>query len=241
MQILIANCVDPNRGNYPGGHPGQWFMSAASGDVSRFHVWHALLDDIPPPAPWDGVFISGSPASAYDDRPWIARVARLALDEIEAGTPVLGVCFGHQLLAQALGGRVEKNPGGREVGTLPVELTELGAADPLFTGLPRAFPCFHGHSDAVTELPPGAECLASSVLTPVQSFRLGERVRGIQFHPEFTIDIVRYILARDAERLVEDGISAAEVEAGLAETPVARRVLDNFERYFIQDRATFAR
>lgn len=236
MQLLVVNCVNVTGLEYPGGHPGEWFRKAAGGDPARFAVWHVHRQETPPHGSYQGVILSGSPASAYQDLPWIARLIRSILSWAEEGTPMLGVCFGHQLLAQALGGKVERNPCGREIGTLPIHLTEVGRRDPLFEGLPERFDCMHGHSDFVSELPSGAEILAYSRMTPVQAFRLGERIRGIQFHPEFTSAIVKFILARDREALGREGLDESVILAQLREVPEARRVLANFERRFVQPR-----
>ncbi|MBE7557467.1 gamma-glutamyl-gamma-aminobutyrate hydrolase family protein [bacterium] len=237
MRVLIVNCVDYTRHNYPESHPGNWFARAAGGDPSRFTVWHAALEAHPPAGTYRGVIISGSPASAYDPEPWIARLADFIRQVVEKDAPLLGVCFGHQLIAQTLGGRVERNPRGRELGTLPVFLNEAGRADPLFAGMPAKFPCYHGHRDHVAAAPPGAECLAASALTPIQAFRLGRRIRAIQFHPEFTNDIVTFILQRDRQALEKEDISDRQVLAGLCDSPVARRILSNFESRFLQNGA----
>ena len=99
--------------------------------------------------------------------------------------PFLGVCLGHQMLADALGGRVERMAEA-EVGILEVELTEDGRADPLLAGLDRKVTCLQWHGCAVTELPEGGVTLASSDVCAIQSFRVGRHAWGIQYHVEQT-------------------------------------------------------
>src|SRR5207248_8736486 len=101
------------------------------------------------------------------------------------GLPVLGVCFGHQLLARAAGGDVVQNPRGREIGTVRVPLTEAGCKDPLFSWASGAeIEVQATHVNAVDHLPCGATVLASNENTAAQAFRLSETVAGVQFHPE---------------------------------------------------------
>src|SRR5688572_33354713 len=93
---------------------------------------------------------------------------------VEAGVHVLGICFGHQLLGQALGGRVERNPLGREIGTVTAEVL---AADPILSER-RPFTVNATHVDSVTELPPGAQVLARTARDPHSVLRFGPRAWG---------------------------------------------------------------
>jgi GMP synthase (glutamine-hydrolysing) len=150
---------------------------------------------------------------------------------------VLGVCFGHQLLARALGARVERHPRGPESGTVEVELTEAGAADPLFAGLPRRLAVQHGHEDHVAELPRGAALLASNAHTLVQAFAHGPHIRAVQFHPEF--DATRARAVAEAERVwleaARPGL-ADEVLGSIRETPEAARVVANWVDGYVRPR-----
>ncbi len=236
MRILIVNCEDAIGMAYPDGHPDAWFQRAAGGDPSRFAVWNACGCADPPAGRFHGVIVSGSFYSVYDDQPWIGRVARMILATVESGVALLGVCFGHQLIAQTLGGRVDRNPLGPEHGTLPVFFTDAGRTDPLFDGIHDGFPSFHFHGDTVLELPPAAETLAYTPKTAVQAFRLGDRIRAIQFHPELTTGNLAHILDHDRELLEKQGVPVEAVRCGLCDTPLARRILVNFERHFVHDR-----
>src|SRR6056297_159544 len=126
----------------------------------------------------DGVVVTGSRASVYWDEPWIAAVKEWTADAIDRGLPILGVCWGHQLLADVLGGEVAAMDA-YELGYVTIERTT--DQDPLFEGIDRRFTAFATHSDEVVTLPPGAEPLAENDRS-IHGFRAGA-VYGVQFHP----------------------------------------------------------
>lgn len=172
---------------------------------------------------FDGVIISGSQSSVYDDhRPWIQELSRWVEGAIADGLPILGVCWGHQLLAQILGGTVRG--GSYELGYVEVD---QHVDDPIWDGLPDPFTVFATHSDHVVELPPDAQLLASNE-TGVQAFR-HEQVYTVQFHPEYDLQTARAMIqskelpAPDLQRAL-DTCTEANVNAAQS----ARRIFENF-------------
>lgn len=144
-------------------------------------------DSLPLPEWGQVVILSGGPMSPHDldAYPFLRAEGDFLRQALTLKLPILGLCLGHQLLAEALGGEVDV--GQQEVGWLPVQLTEAGAKDTLFEGVPREFYPFHYHIEQVTTLPPEATVLASSPLCPVQAFRYHQApVWGVQFHPEIS-------------------------------------------------------
>jgi GMP synthase (glutamine-hydrolysing) len=184
----------------------------------------------------DGVLVTGSPRSVTEHAPWMVRAGTWLRQQADAGVPVLGVCFGHQLLAEAFGGRVARSSRGRELGTVSCELTAAGRADPLFEGIPARFEAQATHEDEVAELPPGATILAANGWSRIQAFAVGGCVRGVQFHPELDPATLGALaaarapaLAAEAEARGEDGEARVRaVLAGIRPAPWGGRILRNF-------------
>jgi len=147
---------------------------------------------------------------------------------VEARVPVLGVCYGHQLLAHALGGKVGFHPEGRDTGTKQVTLLDTASSDPLFQQMPPQFPAQLTHKQSVLELPPGAILLANSSFEPHQAFRVGTNAWGVQFHPEFTDQIMKAYLEVQTPELDQEGLNASQLRAEVTPAPAASDVL----RYF---------
>ena len=182
---------------------------------------------LPGPRDADAFVMTGSSSSVTERASWMLRAEELLRQIVAARTPFLGICFGHQMMAQALGGEVRRNPRGREIGTVRLERR---ADDPLFAGLPRSFDVHETHVDAVTRQPPGAEVLATTALDPVAAFRVGARVHGVQFHPEFDADIMRgYVTAR-AGLIADERGDPDAILARIHDGTRAHDILRNFAR-----------
>jgi GMP synthase (glutamine-hydrolysing) len=146
----------------------------------------------------DAWIISGSRAAVYEERPWIAGLKDFARAAYAAGTPQVGVCFGHQLLAHALGGRTERAPTGWGLGNVELTVREPGR---LPVGAPARLRLFMAHQDQVVTLPPDAAWLADAPHCAHAIFALGDRVLGLQPHPEFTAGFMRDMTREDSFRL----------------------------------------
>lgn len=175
----------------------------------------------------DGLVVLGGSMGATDDERhgWLAPTRDLIATAVDAGLPVLGVCLGHQMLAAACGGRVARNPRGKQQGVLPVGLTDDGRGDALLgrlraTHAGRDPVSLQWNDDVVVELPPGAALLAETADGVPQALRIGDAAWGVQFHPEVDPPIVRTW----AE---EHGPVTPEDEAALAHMVAAR---DDLER-----------
>ena len=185
-------------------------------------VEFAVHEEMPDTFGFDGAVITGSRASVYWDEPWIDPLVEWVGTAVERGMPVLGVCFGHQVLADALGGTVE-DMGSYEIGYRDVELGD----DPLFAGVESPATVFTTHSDAVTELPPEAEQIAENDYG-VHGFRVGNAV-GVQFHPEYDPATAREVASgkdlpdERIERVLE-GIT----ETNYAAACEAKALFENF-------------
>jgi GMP synthase (glutamine-hydrolysing) len=147
-------------------------------------------DGVPAFGSFDGLVVLGGRMSVedHDQAPWLPALGRLMVDCATAGTPVLAICLGAQLLAVAAGGTVEVGAwAGPERGVISVDLRPGAAHDPtlgrVHSGLGGSFAAPSMHGDAVSDLPPGATWLASSAQYPFHAFRLGSAL-AVQFHPE---------------------------------------------------------
>jgi GMP synthase (glutamine-hydrolysing) len=196
----------------------------AAGPGSQRFVTLDARAELPPLDGYAGVVVSGSAASVTERAPWILSTELRLAEAVRAGTPVLGVCFGHQLLGQALGGRVARNPRGREIGTVHLERV---AEDPLFSG-DEPFEVNMTHLDAVVELPAGAAVIGRTALDPHAAVRFGERAWGVQFHPEIDADVMAaYVDGRSAQIRAE-GLDLAAIRAGIRDGEPGRAVLRRF-------------
>jgi GMP synthase (glutamine-hydrolysing) len=206
----------------------RWFLRALAPTGAAVRVIEAHAGAPLPAAGGgaDAIVVTGSPLSVTDRAPWMRAAGAWLADEAERGIPVLGVCFGHQLLAETYGGAVARSPRGREIGTVRCALTPAGRGDPLFDGVPAELDVQATHEDEVRRLPPGAELLATNGWSRVQAFRIGPRVRAVQFHPEMDAASMSAAVAVRAGTLPD----AARVRAGIRATPWGARILANFVR-----------
>lgn len=209
-----------------------WIRVAAGlhqADTVVVNVEHG--ESLPDHQHFAGTIVTGSAAFVTDRADWSERSAQWLHHAAHAGMPLLGICYGHQLLAHALGGEVAYNPAGRESGTIELELAEPAAGDPLFAGLPARFPAHATHLQTVLRAPDGAAVLARSRQDNCHAFRWGENVWGVQFHPEFATHHMRgYVNAR-ADCIARHGGCARTVAREVTAAPRARQLLRRFVRH----------
>jgi len=179
MNVLVIQHADVE-------HPGV-FRDFFREDGFRLHT--VELDQgetLPDLDPFDVMVVMGGPQDVWqeDEYPWF-RPEKAAIRKFvtEMQRPYLGICLGHQLLADALGGRVGKAKSS-EVGVMPVSKTKAGEADPVLAGLSNPLLVLQWHGAEVSELPPGGTTLASSDACKIQALRVGKNAYGFQFHVE---------------------------------------------------------
>lgn len=214
----------------PPGVFARW-LGDAGADV-RVHRPY-LGEDLPVLGEGHGLIVLGGGMSAGDDdrHSWLAGTRALLRRAVARGVPTLGICLGHQLLAEACGGRVERNPAGKQMGLLEVGLTPAGRAEQLFGVGERAAPprAIQWNDDIVTALPRNADLLAATVEGVPQAIRCGQRAWGLQFHPEATAAIVDRWVRADGSApppgatAAIEAIRAAEPELVATWRPLAQR------------------
>lgn len=185
-------------------------------------------DPLPDPGACRGVVITGSHDMVTDDLSWSLAIEDWIPLLVQGGVPLLGICYGHQLLGRAMQGHVDYHPRGKEVGTFTVNKRPESSNDPLFSRLPQKFQAHTTHAQSVLTLPPEAVLLAENDFEPHHAFRLGRCAWGVQFHPEFDSDIMRDYIMVQANRLQRDGQDVNTLLQTLRETPEASRILATF-------------
>lgn len=199
-----------------------WVIDAPQGDA------------LPDPSSLAGVVITGSHAMVTDHETWMTPVVQWLDDTIhqQPSLPVLGLCFGHQLLAEVLGGEVADNPMGIEVGTVALRLTQAGHQDALLSAIENHPWAQVVHKQSVLTPPPGATVLASNVHDACQAFRYGDCVWGVQFHPEFSADVMRaYLQALSGDSLTQQQVDTYTQE--VRECEDASSILASFARLIL--------
>lgn len=209
-----------------------WFcqlLGCSLEDVDVVRVFEG--ETLPQPDASKVAIITGSWAMVSDQLPWSEKTAAWIREAMAINMPLFGVCYGHHLMAWALGGNVEYHPKGREAGTQTVYLNEAAANDPLLSHLSQNFPAHLTHRQTVTRLPQGAAVLASSHHDPYQIVRYGPRAVSVQFHPEMTPDIAIDLLRLNRANIEKEGADADSLIAGVLPAPGAAEIL----RRFVQD------
>jgi GMP synthase (glutamine-hydrolysing) len=208
---------------------GSW-LEEAGGSLSVCRPWAG--DVLPALADHDAWVVLGGSAGAYDDdrQPWLPEVRhRIAEASRGTGTPVLGVCLGHQLAAVAAGGRVDRDPAGQRVGLYDVGWTPAASVDPLLGDLATPRRAVQWNNDTVVELPAGATVLAALPDGAVQAARFAPAVWGIQWHPEVDRRVLTSWAEGDRDDHLERGIDQeavlSSVDRAATELDVAWRPL----------------
>jgi len=207
-------------------------MGVGRASVAVIEVFEG--ESLPDPARHSAIVVTGSPAMVSDREPWSERTADWLREAHGSQIPTLGICYGHQLIAHALGGSVGPNPRGREVGTTPLTLEGAAHVDPLFAGLADELHVHMSHFEAVLRLPDGARLLGTTEQDPNAVFSIGS-CWGIQFHPEFDAEIMRGYLTNRRDELEAEGIDTDRRLAAVAECPDGPSLLRRFAQRLAQD------
>lgn len=187
--LLVCDHVNPELRHVSGDYPDMFRRLFSGHPEVELVVYDAVNGEVPSdPAECDAWMTTGSRHSVNDELEWIGRLEAFVREVARAKVPFVGVCFGHQLLAKALGGRVAKSDRGWGVGVTEVEVDErLGIGD--------RYRVVSSHQDQVVELPTGAEVLGWTEHCPVSVMAVGETMVGIQGHPEFDVRYAEALLA----------------------------------------------
>jgi len=197
-----------------------WFSRHLPGADLRVVAVH-LDEPLPPVSGVERALITGSPHMVTERRAWSEQTAEWIRSAHAQGVPLLGVCYGHQLIAHALGGEVDWNPHGRQIGLTRVQLHPAANNDALLAPFASQLDAFTTHQQSVVKLPPGAQVLAHTSKDPHHAYRVGERTWGVQFHPEFDAEIMAAYLAERREQLEAEAIDVNALVASLTLQPTS--------------------
>lgn len=220
----------------------RWFRRLAGEAQVDLEAVDGRAARLPRPiSAYAGFVITGSPASLTAPELWMEAAVELIRHAHAERVPLLGVCFGHQLIGAAFGGSVIANPAGWEMSSYDID---VHADDPLFDGLPDRFTVNFSHRDIIdpATLSPmnGVTVLAGNATAAVQVVAAGPSVRGVQFHPEMTGAIVSAYVESRADALAEDAASRGDAQghpaprlARAVDSPAGEQVFSNFLRHWI--------
>jgi GMP synthase-like glutamine amidotransferase len=231
MKLGILNAINPLESEVNwGGSPIDAYIRflRSTGAEFEFAGYEVAQGQLPAsPAECDAYVITGSPRGAYDSDPWISELIQFIRAATQAGRKFVGICFGHQVLAQALGGHVEKSEKGWGLGLKSLEVSQ---AKPWMNGQQQQVALYFAHQDQVIQLPPGAELLGGSEFCPIGMYTIQDQIFGIQGHPEFSRSIMSDILNRQKTNGDVAVATAAEasLESGTADGRIVAEWIVNF-------------
>ncbi|MDR2444032.1 MAG: glutamine amidotransferase [Deltaproteobacteria bacterium] len=226
--FLILQCgAIPKR--YGLGDFAGMFMEAGSLKQSEVTVINVNKYAPPNPASFSAALITGSLAMVTNRAAWSLRLAKWIPKAIESGLPILGVCFGHQIMAQAMGGEVDYNDKGLTIGTFDVHLTPKGQKHPLFSGYSKIFKANMDHSQVVVNPPKCAEILGHSSHDPHQILSYSPKVLSVQYHPEFSREnLEAFLRSLGSNYKAPSGRPQGLIKGQAEETLEARQLIYDF-------------
>lgn len=184
--------------------------------------------ELPDVSGLSGVIITGSHAMVTDQTHWMQELTAWIPKVLAQDVPLLGICFGHQILAQAMGGMVAYHPKGREIGSVSIALTPEGKKDHLLGVLPDVFMAHTTHAQSVIRLPLDAQLLAENSFEAYHAYRIGKCAWGVQFHPEFSAAIMDEYVSEQTSALLNDGYDLKTLRSEICDTNEANSLLKRF-------------
>lgn len=182
-----------------------------------------------------GAVITGAHCMVTDNLSWSLAIEAWIPSLVQAEVPLLGICYGHQLLGRAMGGQVDFHPQGKEVGTVAIRRLPASDNDLLFDQMPRQFQVHATHAQSVIELPSEAVLLAENDFEGHHAFRIGRCAWGVQFHPEYTSNVMRDYLLAQADSLALAGRDVQALLQDLRETTEANSLLKTFAKLAVEE------
>ncbi len=209
------------------GVSSEWIRNMISSKVCVSKIVRAYLGEPPTINENTAWIIMGSRYSAYEDLDWINSLKNSICQAVDKKIPILGICFGHQILCSALGAKVFDNSAGWEIGSSRVQLTDKGKLSPLFNGFDKQFSVYQSHHDVVSHLPDNIDLLCANEYG-VQSISFSDFIYGVQFHPEFSYDVMNAYFRARTKDLKDGDFKVVDRNDGI-------KVVDNFINLILKE------
>ena len=206
-----------------------WITDRLGVDPTLVAVVDPIVGEtLPDPRQYSGIVLTGSHDMVTTRLPWSERTAAWIPAVLRNNVPMLGICYGHQLIAHAMGGIVGDNPQGSEYGTVRVHLSAYGRRDVLFHGFPPEIRTHVSHVQSVLKLPRRARRIASSANEKHQAYFLPPSAWGVQFHPEFNESVISRYVGEFADVLRSEGKAPHRMHREITGTPMSEEILRRF-------------
>jgi len=172
-----------------------------------------------------GIIITGSHAMVTEEHPWSLKIEEFIKELIKFKIPLLGICYGHQLIAKSLGAKVDFHPAGMELGTVDISVSNESKKDPIFKHFPTGFAVHTVHAQSALTLPFDAVLLASNKFEKHHAFRVGTNAWGVQFHPEYDVNIMKAYINEVAK---DKSINKGEISLHVKDTLCSNKIIKLF-------------
>lgn len=232
------------------GHASEYIQKIHGGVASLFklmlsdpgetwHTFHVVDGEFPSDddlLKYDAFVVTGSRYDAHGSEPWVLQLCEVINKAYLLRRQLLGICFGHQVICRALGGKTGRGVQGWQLGLKKIEFTDAMYSKPYALKLPSSLSIIKLHQDEVYELPPGGKVLASSANICIEMFGMGNQVLGIQGHPEFQEDMALDLLDNYLDKWCTN-ISVEksdEARLSLNQGKVDREILHQICKSFLQ-------
>lgn len=217
----------------------EWIVKSMNLDMERVDVINIHNgQQLPKDISYRGVIITGSHTMVTEKFTWIDELENWIREVVKKEIPLLGICFGHQLIAKSFGGIVEFHPLGIQIGSVNINLTPEAKSDPLLGFLPQSFSAYIAHTQTVISLPENAVRLANGNNVANYAFSIGQNCWGLQFHPEFSDVIIKSYIYMYKDYLLKKGFNIRLLEKGIKEMSFSVKILKQFKKIIFESSNT---
>lgn len=212
----------------------KWVIDTLDNDTLQICVIDVLKETtLPKSEECLGVIITGSHSMVSDELPWSTKIEGWLPKLIAKDVPILGICYGHQLLAKSMGGACGYHMAGIELGTRVIQLSEAGKKDILFEHVKNQFTAHTVHAQTFLDLPKGAVRLAYNEHDQNHAFRIGKCAWGVQFHPEYCESVMRSYIEEVSKEKKYEHINYQILLDAVLDTPESAAVLKKFGQHLL--------